>query len=158
MKMKKPCSSQTKNFFSNTFFRDKAKKEGNAVKSASHRIVPEVEHLLETTFPTDIHDLGSHTVSVTHLDLDATKRLDEEASKDEEETNSSSSNEEEGKITTSSSKKSLQKTLSKSVNKLQNVKENKKKSGKKFNSQQKKSKKTAKPKRLKHNNPRRLTK
>lgn len=45
-------------------FRQKAKKE---VKSASHRVVPEIEHLLENTYPTDIHDLGSHTVSITHL-------------------------------------------------------------------------------------------
>ena len=37
--------------------------------SASHRVVPEIEHLL-TAFPTDVHDLGSHTISVTHLDLD----------------------------------------------------------------------------------------
>ena len=40
------------------------------VKSASHQVVPEIEHLLEDTFPTDIHDMGSHTVSVTHLDLE----------------------------------------------------------------------------------------
>ena len=40
------------------------------LKSASHQIVPEIEHLLESTFPTDVHDLGSHTVSVTHLDLE----------------------------------------------------------------------------------------
>ena len=40
------------------------------LKSASHQIVPEIEHLLENTFPTDVHDLGSHTVSVTHLDLE----------------------------------------------------------------------------------------
>jgi hypothetical protein len=32
--------------------------------SSSNKIVPEIEHLL----PTDVHDLGSHTVSVTHID------------------------------------------------------------------------------------------
>ena len=42
--------------------------------SASHRIVPEIEHLL-TAFPTDVHDIGSHTVSVTHLDLDKVSLL-----------------------------------------------------------------------------------
>ena len=51
-------------------FREKAKKDLENVKSASHQVVPEIEHLLEDTFPTDIHDMGSHTVSVTHLDLE----------------------------------------------------------------------------------------
>ena len=40
------------------------------IQSASHRVVPEIEHLLENAISTNIHDLGSHTVSVTHLDLE----------------------------------------------------------------------------------------
>ena len=40
------------------------------IQSASHRVVPEIEHLLKNAVSTNIHDLGSHTVSVTHLDLD----------------------------------------------------------------------------------------
>ena len=42
----------------------------NEIQSASHRVVPEIEHLLKSAVSTNIHDLGSHTVSVTHLDLD----------------------------------------------------------------------------------------
>ena len=49
------------------FFREKAKKD--VPKSSSNQIVPEVEHLLQQSHPTDVHDLGTHTVSVTHLDL-----------------------------------------------------------------------------------------
>ena len=40
------------------------------IQSASHRVVPEIEHLLKSSVSTNITDLGSHTVSVTHLDLD----------------------------------------------------------------------------------------
>ena len=32
-------------------------------------MVPEIEHLLQASYPTDVHDLGTHTVSVTHLEL-----------------------------------------------------------------------------------------
>ena len=61
------------NFFTTylVIFREKAKEKAEKPKSASHQIVPEIEHLLEnTTNHTDVHDLGSHTVSVTHFDLD----------------------------------------------------------------------------------------
>ena len=67
-----PCKSAI--FYSATYlviFREKAKEKAEKPKSASHQIVPEIEHLLEnTTNHTDVHDLGSHTVSVTHFDLD----------------------------------------------------------------------------------------
>ena len=69
------------NFFTTylVIFREKAKEKAEKPKSASHQIVPEIEHLLEnTTNHTDVHDLGSHTVSVTHFDLDkkvSTKHL-----------------------------------------------------------------------------------
>ena len=43
------------------------------IQSASHRVVPEIEHLLENAISTNTHDLGSHTVSVTHLDLEKKK-------------------------------------------------------------------------------------
>ena len=52
------------------FSREKAKTDMNEIQSASHRVVPEIEHLLKSAVSTNIHDLGSHTVSVTHLDLD----------------------------------------------------------------------------------------
>ena len=51
-------------------FREKAKKDiHGSNKSSSNQIVPEIEHLLQQSHPTDVHDLGTHTVSVTHLDL-----------------------------------------------------------------------------------------
>ena len=49
-------------------FREKAKSYGSN-KSGSNQIVPEVEHILQQSHPTDVHDLGTHTVSVTHLDF-----------------------------------------------------------------------------------------
>ena len=44
--------------------REFVEKQRSGELSSSHRIVPEIEHLL----PTDVHDLGSHTVSVTHIE------------------------------------------------------------------------------------------
>ena len=55
------------------FSREKAKTDVKEIQSASHRVVPEIEHLLKSALATNIHDLGSHTVSVTHLDLDQKK-------------------------------------------------------------------------------------
>jgi hypothetical protein len=50
------------------FFREKARdfvsRQRAGEMSSSNKIVPEIEHLL----PTAVHDLGSHTVSVTHID------------------------------------------------------------------------------------------
>merc|ERR1712025_847528 len=74
--------------------KEKAKEKAEKPKSASHQIVPEIEHLLEnTTNHTDVHDLGSHTVSVTHFDLD--KKLPQSESEEEEENNPSKSSEDE---------------------------------------------------------------
>merc|ERR1711935_1085902 len=53
--------------------KEKAKTDVKEIQSASHRVVPEIEHLLKSALSTNIHDLGSHTVSVTHLDLDQKK-------------------------------------------------------------------------------------
>ena len=53
---------------SNCCFREKARefvqRQQAGEMSSSNKIVPEIEHLL----PTAVHDLGSHTVSVTHID------------------------------------------------------------------------------------------
>ena len=52
------------------FHRENAKKEAASIKSASNRIAPEIEHLLENTaLQTDVHDFESHTVSATQLDF-----------------------------------------------------------------------------------------
>ncbi len=38
--------------------------QDSSASSSSHRVVPEIEHLL----PSQVSDLGSHTVSVTPID------------------------------------------------------------------------------------------
>merc|ERR1712008_13228 len=63
--------------------KEKAKTDVKEIQSASHRVVPEIEHLLKSALSTNIHDLGSHTVSVTHLDLDQKK--DQSESEESEE-------------------------------------------------------------------------
>merc|ERR1712061_914083 len=65
--------------------KEKAKKdvnEGN--KSSSHQVVPEIEHLLQASYPTDVHDLGTHTVSVTHLELNKPQKIENDGDDDEE--------------------------------------------------------------------------
>ena len=49
------------------FFREKAREQvlhaRDGGQSSSNRIVPEIEHLL----PTKVEDIGTHTVSITHI-------------------------------------------------------------------------------------------
>merc|ERR1711997_710005 len=116
---------------------------GTEIRSASHLPAPEIEHLLDNTVSTNIHDLGSHTVSVTHLDLDKRRK------KSDESENSDVSNEEEKPKIIKPSKpvdpKTLKKQLKNTNNKLQAFKKGK--GGSKFN------RKTTKSKRDKHYNP-----
>ena len=50
-------------------FREKAKDDIKKSNSRSNQIIPEIQHLLDASESTDVHDLGTHTVAVTHLDL-----------------------------------------------------------------------------------------
>ena len=50
-------------------FREKAKDDIKKSNSRSDQIIPEIQHLLDASESTDVHDLGTHTVAVTHLDL-----------------------------------------------------------------------------------------
>merc|ERR1712008_653167 len=100
--------------------KEKAKTDVKEIQSASHRVVPEIEHLLKSALSTNIHDLGSHTVSVTHLDLDQKK--DQSESEESEESEAPESGEEKSKPKKPLKpfdKKTLKKTLSKTNNKLQ---------------------------------------
>merc|ERR1712083_14279 len=119
---------------------------GTEIRSASHLPAPEIEHLLDNTVSTNIHDLGSHTVSVTHLDLDKRRKKSDESENSE---NSDVSNEEEKPKIVKPSKpvdpKTLKKQLKNTNNKLQAFKKGK--GGSKFN------RKTTKSKRDKHYNP-----
>merc|ERR1712168_1385644 len=92
--------------------KQKARQEASEIQSASHRVVPEIEHLLDNTISTNIHDLGSHTVSVTHLDLDKKRSK----SDDESENSDASSEKEKPKMVKPLKpidQKALKKTLSK---------------------------------------------
>merc|ERR1711935_370284 len=119
--------------------KEKAKTEVKEIQSSSHRVVPEIEHLLDNAVSTNIHDLGSHTVSVTHLDLD--KKRDKS---DESENSDDSSEKEEEKPKNVKpyhkpiDQKTLKKTLAKTNNKLQAFKRGK--GGNKFNRKTTKSK------------------
>lgn len=118
--------------------REKAREDVMKADSASHRVVPEIQHLLEQTHPTDVHTVGSHTVSVTHLELDKV-------------------NETPDMGLTSKQKKLVSKQVTKSINKLKTptaaastTKTKKTKRTAKF------QKKTAKSKRTKHHNPKKV--
>jgi len=129
--------------------KEKAKTDVKEIQSASHRVVPEIEHLLKSALSTNIHDLGSHTVSVTHLDLDQKK--DQSESEESEESEAPESDEEKSKPKKPLKpfdKKTLKKTLSKTNNKLQAFNKGSK-GGNKYN------RKTMKSKRSKHFNPKR---
>jgi len=129
--------------------KEKAKTDVKEIQSASHRVVPEIEHLLKSALSTNIHDLGSHTVSVTHLDLDQKK--DQSESEESEESDAPESEEEKSKPKKPLKpfdKKTLKKTLSKTNNKLQAFNKGSK-GGNKYN------RKTMKSKRSKHFNPKR---
>merc|ERR1712168_1709141 len=92
--------------------KQKARQEASEIQSASHRVVPKIEHLLDNTISTNIHDLGSHTVSVTHLDLDKKRSK----SDDESENSDASSEKEKPKMVKPLKpidQKALKKTLSK---------------------------------------------
>merc|ERR1712223_593675 len=95
--------------------KEKAKKDiHGSNKSSSNQIVPEIEHLLQQSHPTDVQDLGTHTVSVTHLDLSKTQSKEE---------NSESEKEEPGTIQTSKKiSKTMKKNFSKSISELQTLK------------------------------------
>merc|ERR1712141_894859 len=95
--------------------KEKAKKD--VPKSSSNQIVPEVEHLLQQSRPTDVHDLGTHTVSVTHLDLSKPQTSQEDYSESEEE-EENSGNEKEPVVAKKVSK-TMKKNISKSISELQ---------------------------------------
>merc|ERR1711982_107838 len=118
--------------------KEKAKKEVSEIDSASHRVVPEIEHLLENAgVSTNIHDLGPHTVSVTHLDLDKKKKQDQ--SDESEESDAGSEEEKPKSVSTIKTIKPFdKKMLSKTNNKLQAFKKGK--GGSKFHRKTMKSK------------------
>merc|ERR1712045_1100634 len=109
----------------------------------------EIEHLLQLSHPTDVHDLGTHTVSVTHLDLSKTQSK-EENSESEKDDNDSGNEKEEPGIQTS-------KNISKSISELQTLKQKSKSSVAKVKKASKFQKKTAKSKRSKHYHPKKNT-
>ena len=58
----------------NFVFREKAK-EDRQKPGRSDQIIPEIQHLLDASESTDVHDLGTHTVAVTHLDLTKVRKF-----------------------------------------------------------------------------------
>merc|ERR1711934_947022 len=128
--------------------KEKAKTDMNEIQSASHRVVPEIEHLLKSAVSTNIHDLGSHTVSVTHLDLDQKREESQSEESEESEAESEEEKPKSKKPLKPFDKKTLKKTLSRTNNKLQAFNKGSK-GGNKYN------RKTMKSKRSKHFNPKR---
>jgi hypothetical protein len=128
------------------FVREKARKDcGKMPDSASHRVVPEIEHLLEQSFPTDVHDMGSHMVSVTHLELETKVPLTLDTG-DDQEAEESEEEEESGGPRSSGivDKKKLKKAITKSLNEIQSRKPKSLQSTSKSKKAAKYSKKTQK--------------
>merc|ERR1712001_185791 len=95
------------------------------------------------------HDLGTHTVSVTHLDLSKTQSKDDNDSGNEKE--------EPGIQTSKKISKTMKKNISKSISELQTLKQKSKSSVAKVKKASKFQKKTAKSKRSKHYHPKKNT-
>merc|ERR1711983_231399 len=110
--------------------KEKAKKDVHGSnKSSSNQIVPEIEHLLQQSHPTDVHDLGTHTVSVTHLDLSKTQSKEENSDSEKDDNDSGNEKEEPGTIQTSKKiSKTMKKNISKSISELQTLKQKSKSS------------------------------
>merc|ERR1711894_557848 len=107
--------------------KEKAKSYGSN-KSGSNQIVPEVEHILQQSHPTDVHDLGTHTVSVTHLDFSKPQTSKEDKSESEEEDDDNGNEKEPVVKTTKKFSKNMMRNISKSISELQTLKQKSKSS------------------------------
>merc|ERR1712150_251179 len=136
--------------------KEKAKSYGSN-KSGSNQIVPEVEHILQQSHPTDVHDLGTHTVSVTHLDFSKPQTSKEDKSESEEDDDNSGNEKEPVVKTTKKFSKNMMRNISKSISELQTLKQKSKSSVAKVKKASKFQKKTAKSKRAKHYHPKKNT-
>merc|ERR1712150_340163 len=137
--------------------KEKAKSYGSN-KSGSNQIVPEVEHILQQSHPTDVHDLGTHTVSVTHLDFSKPQTSKEDESESEEDDDNSGNEKEPVVKTTKEFSKNMMRNISKSISELQTLKQKSKSSVAKVKKASKFQKKTAKSKRERHHHPQKQTK
>merc|ERR1712045_168102 len=88
----------------------------------------EIEHLLQLSHPTDVHDLGTHTVSVTHLDLSKTQSKEENSESEKDDNDSGNEKEEPGIQTSKKISKTMKKNISKSISELQTLKQKSKSS------------------------------
>merc|ERR1712226_135315 len=98
-------------------------------------------------------DLGTHTVSVTHLDFSKPQTSKEDESESEEDDDNSGNEKEPVVKTTKKFSKNMMRNTSKSISELQTLKQKSKSSVAKVKKASKFQKKTAKSKRERHHHP-----